>query len=355
MSLHRLAVLFWKDMRYGSRNVIFIFAVVLPVALSLAVSLLFGSLFSETPKLGIVDAGGDSALAAALSDADFLVVTQFNAESDLFAALQTGAVEAGLVLPTGFDAALRDGTARELTIHVWGQTLIRNRAILSAAISEQVLALSGRATPIDVEIVPLGDGVALSWQARLLPFVVLMSVVVGGVMVPASSMVDERQHRTLSAISITPLAMREIYLVKGFTGGVLALFSGFVTLSLNGGWGPQPLLLFGVLGLGATFAAAFGVFLGTMIKDVQTLFATIKGLGLILYAPGIIAVFPDLPQWLAQIFPTYYIMHPVMEISQNGAGLGDIAIELVVLAVLTALMIFGLGLTAERLQTQIAA
>lgn len=352
MSIRRLGILFRKDLIYGSRNIVFVFALVLPLVLSLMMGLLFGTLFNEKPKLGLVDPES-SRLSAALQASEYLIVQRYETESVLLSDLSSGAVEIGLVLPTGFDAAMQSGTVSELTLFVWGQSLIKNRTTISAAVTDALVTISGRETPITINTVAVGDRAIVSWQQRLLPLVVLMSVVIGGVMVPASSMVDEKQRHTLRALTTTPMTMAEIFLTKGFMGVLLAIFSGVAILTLNGGWGSQPALLLLVLALGGTLASAFGVFLGARVKDIATLFATIKSMGILLYAPGLISLFPEnIPQWIARVFPTYYIMQPVLDISQKGAGLGDIAFDLLVLLVMIALMMGGLAVTAARLQVQ---
>ncbi|MBK9122274.1 MAG: ABC transporter permease [Chloroflexi bacterium] len=354
MSFRRVGVLFMKDLRYGSKNFIFVFAVVMPLVVSLVVGLLFGTLFSEKPKLGIVDMG-DSELAALLAAADFLAVQSYDSEADLTAALETGGAEVGLVLADGFDAALRSGERTEITFFVWGQSLVRNRAIISAAVADSALEISGRETPITVDIVLVGDRAEVSWQQRLLPLLVLMAVVFGGMMVPATSMIEERLKRTLSAVTTTPMSMAEVFAAKGLMGVALSIFSGFAILTLNGGWGPQPILLVLLLTISGMFAAAFGIFVGSRVKDIQTLFALMKSTGILIYAPAIVALFPEaIPQWIARLFPTYYIMQPVLDISQGGAGLGDIALDLLVLCAMTAAAIFALGRTAERLQVRAA-
>ncbi len=352
MNIRRIGVLFLKDLLYSSRNVIFVMAVVLPLFLSLVMGLLFGTILSDKPKLGISDAGG-SKLTADLLAADFLIVERYESPDALLAALDTGAVEVGLVLPENFDNDLLTSTRTELTLYVWGQSLVKNRAIITAAITEQVVALTGRETPITINAVPVGDRTALSWQQRLLPLIVLMAVMIGGIMVPATSMVEEKQTRTLRALTVTPMSMGEVFFAKGLMGVLLSVFSGIAILTLNGGWGPNPALLLVVLVTGGTLAAAFGVLLGSRVKDIQTLFAVIKGMGILLYAPGLISLFPDsIPQWIARLFPTYYVMQPVIDISQKGAGLGDIAVDLLILVIITAVMIAGLSLSAGRLQVQ---
>ncbi len=352
MSIRRMAVLFRKDLQYGSRNVVFIIAIILPLVLSLVMGLLFGTVFAETPRLGITYSG-TSQFAVDLLASDFMVVREYPSQDALLADLETGGVEVGLALPENFDAAVQSGEITDVTFYIWGQSLVKNRAIIMAAVTDDLVTLTGRESPIAVNAVLVGDRAALSWQQRLLPLVVLMSIMIGGIMVPATAMIDERQARTLRALTVTPLGMGEVFLTKGLMGVLLSVFSGVAILTLNGGWGPNPALLLVVLALGGTLAAAFGVFLGAQVKDLQTLFAVIKAMGILLYAPGFIALFPDsIPQWIARFFPTYYVMQPVLDISQRGAGLGDIAVDLVILVGITALLIIGLGLSAERLQVR---
>jgi ABC-2 type transport system permease protein len=100
-------------------------------------------------------------------------------------------------------------------------------------------------------------------------------------------------------------------------------------------------LLLGVVLLGAIFSAEVGVLMGGLVKDINSLFATIKAIGLLLYAPALITMFPEIPQWSARIFPTYYVVQPVIEIVQHGAGLSDIAWQLGILL----LLIVGTGIT----------
>ncbi len=353
MSLRRIGVLFLKDLQYSTRSFVFVFALVMPLVLSLILGLLFGSLFGRNATLGLVYAG-DSPLAATLLASDAINVTRLESEQALLDTLSTGGVDVGLVLPAGFDEALRAGEVGSLDLFVWGQSLLSQRTIISAVIAEALADASGRDLPITVSVVPVGAREAMSWQQRLLPMVVLMSVVLGGLLVPTAGLIDERQKRTLSAITTTPMTMGEVFITKGLMGASLSVFSGFLTLTLNGGWGPNPALLFVVMALGGTCAAAFGVLLGSRLKDLQTMMAVIKGIGILLYAPGIIMIFPEIPQWIARLFPTYYILQPVLQVSQNGAGLAEIAPDLIVLLAITAVLIALVSLTSRRLQTQIA-
>ena len=95
--------------------------------------------------------------------------------------------------------------------------------------------------------------------------------------------------------------------------------------------------------VGSAVAAAFGVLLGSLVSDINSLFATIKGLEIFLYAPACVYMFPEIPQWIGKIFPTYYIIQPVIEITQQNAGWGEVLPELGITVVFFVLIVIGIG------------
>jgi ABC-2 type transport system permease protein len=84
------------------------------------------------------------------------------------------------------------------------------------------------------------------------------------------------------------------------------------------------------------------------LKDINSLFATMKAGGLLLYAPAIIQLFPGIPQWLARIFPTYYVINPVMEITQRGGGWTAVAPDLFILFTFVLLLLAALVFLTRR-------
>ena len=80
----------------------------------------------------------------------------------------------------------------------------------------------------------------------------------------------------------------------------------------------------------------------------------IKVLGLVLYAPGILEIFPQVPQWIGRVFPTYYIMNPLLEISRNAARFADVALDLAILIGFIVILAFVLAREIQRQQQQLA-
>ncbi len=351
MKLRRIGVLFGKEFVYNAKNFFFIFAIIVPIVVTLVISLVFGSLFSEKPKLGILDQGGSRFVAMA-TELESLISREYSSVSELMSAVEIGAVDIGVVLPAGFDSLVEGGEQVEISAYIWGESLLKNRAILGAAIASLIRNMSAEEAPVEVIMTTVGDGENIPWEDRLLPLIALLAVILGGSLVPASSLVDEKQKRTLTALTTTTASLGEVFLAKGLMGGSLSLVMGVVTLVLNRAFGTQPLLMLLVLALSATLAAAFGLLLGALIKDVNTLFATVKGMGIILYAPAILYWFPQLPEWIAKIFPTYYIIGPIIEISQKGATWPDIATDVYILVGLILVMVGVLAFILNRARRQ---
>lgn len=351
MSPRRIGILLKKDLIHSSKSFIFIYAVVMPLAISLVLTLVFGTLFSEKPKLGVFDEG-DSTLTTSVMEQEAIEGKGYDSASALRKAVETGAMDMGIIVPAGFDDAVRRGEAVAITAYTWGESLAKNRDILENTITGLARDMAGQEVPIEIAAFELGDGESIPWRDRLLPLIVLMAVLFGGTMVPATSLVDEKQKLTLKALVITPTTLGDVFLTKALIGMVLSTLIGVLVLVLNQAFGSQPLMLVMVLALGATLAAGFGVFLGAMVKDITSLFATIKAVGILLYAPAIVYMFPQIPQWIGRVFPTYYLVGPVFKITQQNGGWSDIAADVFVLVGLIVAMTCIVGVMVRKARTR---
>ncbi|KIX11294.1 hypothetical protein X474_25085, partial [Dethiosulfatarculus sandiegensis] len=130
MSLSRIWKVLRKDLALGPRSSIFLWAIVLPFALTLILQVAFGSLFDPKPRLGIVD-DGDSSITAAISDMDGIELTLLDDAGEMKAQVEANDLDAGLILPQGFDEAVRNGDRPALQFFVGGESYASNRIILT--------------------------------------------------------------------------------------------------------------------------------------------------------------------------------------------------------------------------------
>jgi len=331
MNLRNTGVLLGKELIYGPKNFIFIMAVVIPIILSLVVTAVFGSLFAETPRLGIYDAG-NSTLADRAEQVEAISVSEFALESELIAAVESGALDMGIILPAGFDEALQAGEITGIDAYIWGESLAKDRTLLGVTIASLARDITGGEIDLTIEMVSLGEGRNIPWEDRLLPLIVLMGMFFGGTMLPATSIINEKQKKTISALTVTPATLGDIFMSKALMGVIISLVMGIVVLAINQAFGAHPWLLVGVMALGSIMAVEFGLILGMFARDISTLFATIKSLGILLYAPAFVYMFPALPEWVGRVFPTFYIIQPVVAVSQRGEGWSGVALEVAILA-----------------------
>ncbi len=341
MSIRRIAILLRKELVWGPKNFLFIFALIVPLVFTLLLNLLSGTFFSGKPTLGIV--GGSTAVIAQAEANEAILVRTYAHEAALREATAAGAVDMGLLLPPDFDSRLAQNETAQVTVFVWGESLLRDRITLATAIVSLSRELAGQDAPLQLTEVTLGEGESMPWDERLLPFIVLMAIIFGGIMVPAASLVEEKQKRTLTAVITTTTSLGELFMAKGLLGVLLSLVMAALILLINRAFGSQPMLLAGLLTLAAIMAAIFGVLLGAFTKDLTSLFATMKAIGLLLYAPAFLYIFPGIPEWIGRIFPTYYIIAPIMTISLFDGQWTDIQSDVLILILLILLL---LALTA---------
>jgi ABC-2 type transport system permease protein len=332
--MRRVWTLLKNDVLRQPKDAIVVMSLVMPVLLALFVNLAFGNIFTERAKLGVYDEG-DSRVVGILKENGGISVGMYETEQALRAAASNGAVDMGLVLPRDFDDSILEGAVR-LKAYVWGESLAKNRVLIPVSLADAVHQAAGVDAPVEVQTIALGEPPGLPWGNRLLPLVVLMAVFFGGMMLPASSLVNEKQKRTLEALFVTPATLGNIFMAKGIVGAVLAFAMGAITLIISG-YGASLLPLLPALALGAVMASEIGLLAGALVRDMDTLYAVWKFGGLLLFGPAIVYMFPQIPQWAGYLFPTFYVIKPTIDIAVSGNSLNAELLYLAILAGLTAL------------------
>ncbi len=339
-----------KDLSLGPRSPLVLYAFVLPVIMTILIRGVFGSLFDPDPRLGIVDEGTSVVTTAAL-ELKGIEVSILEDRDALLTRVEANDLDAGLILQPGFDAAVRSGDRPELQLFVGGESLASNRIVIAVAALDLVRGLAGETPPVEVEVVSLGDEAPLEISARLIPLIVIYAVALAGAMVPAASLVDEKEKRTIDALLVTPLNVNDVMAAKAAFGVILATATGVITLALNGGFGSAALATLVAIAVAGVMMAEIGLILGAWAEDENTLFTAFKGGGLLLFYPVIFYIWPDLPTWIAQLGPTYYFLQPIFDLAVNDASFGDVLPEIAVaLAICAALVpaVVAMGKRMER-------
>ena len=346
MNLKRVFKILRKDFSVGPRKPFFIWALVIPFALTLLFQFAFGSLFEPQPRLGIVDLG-NSELTRAAQELEGFSITLLDDANELLNLVESHDLDAGLVLPADFDQAVKAGEKPLLQFHLSGESLAANRIIIAVTAIDLLRNLEGEAAPVIIKTEYLGDpGLPLS--IRMVPVLVFYALVMAGIWVPSASLVEEKENGTLTAVLVTSARASEILTAKWLMGFFFAVFLAIATLFLNRAFGSRPLEVLAVIAIAAALTAEIGLIIGIVSKTATMLFTLIKSLGLFLFVPVIFYLFPDWPQWIAKLFPLYWIIKPIWEVSVMGQTLGSVFFEIMVSGAIIAGLFFLIMIMKRR-------
>jgi ABC-2 type transport system permease protein len=325
----------------------------MPLLITFLVSSVFGSLFDVSPKLAIVDLGSSDVTAAAV-ELGGIETTILPDVATLLQRVEAHDFDAGLVLPAGFDAAIAAGEDPDLGFYISGESLASTRIILAVTTLDLVRGVEGSEPPVIVVVTPVGDEDFVPISDRLLPTMVIYAVMIAAIFLPAASLVDEREKRTLDAVLVTPTRMSDVLVGKGTFAVVLAVILGFVTLALNGALAGQPVTMVLILFIGSVMLMLIGLALGLWAKDITTMYTAIKGGGIIIFLPVIFTLFPGLPQWIPKLVPTYYFLQPIYDVAIHGHTLGDVVPELLIAVAVSAALVPFVAWVARRSERHLA-
>jgi len=347
LNIGRVLRILFKDFSVGPRKPFFIWALVMPFALTLLFQFAFGSLFEPKPRVGIVDLG-NSALTGAVQELEGFEVSILQDEEELIKKVEEHDFDAGLVFPVNFDEAVKSGNKPVLEFYISGESLASNRIVISVTTIEMIRALEGSEPPVDVQMVYFGEP-GLPISIRLVPVIVFYALVMAGIWVPSSSLVEEKEKGTLTALLVTSARLNEVLAAKWLLGFIFAIFLASATLFLNQAFGPRPLEVMVVVIIAAALTSMIGLLIGIYSKTATMLFTLIKSLGIFLFIPVVFYLFPEWPQWIAKIFPLYWIISPIWEVSVMGESLDTVWLEILVAVAITLAMIPPLLLLKKRI------
>jgi ABC-2 type transport system permease protein len=372
---------------FRERSTIF-FVIVLPMLIILLLGAAFGGRF--TPKVGVVTSGSGQlgeGLVAALGENEDLEVKRYEAEGALLTAVERGNVQAGLVVPAGYDRTLRGGGEAALQYLArpdqLGQQL---RSTVDAAVAGQAGLLRAARFAEQLQLAPFEEGLATATLVGpQIPAVTVEVETAGEALFPedvgqfdlgaaqelvlfvfltsltgAIALIETRRLGVSRRMLATPTGAGTVVVGEGLGRFGIALAQALIimvatALVFSVDWG-DPLaaavlvLVFCAVGAGA------GMLLGATLSNDQQAVAVslLAGLGLAALGGSMVPleVFPDTVRKVAHLTPHAWANDAFAELVRRAGGLGDILLELGVLAAYAAVL---LGLASWRLRRVIAA
>ncbi|MDV3294163.1 MAG: ABC transporter permease [Nitrososphaerales archaeon] len=337
----------------------------------------FGNPTSNPSPVLLVNAdGGDVASAVQVALASTPGLTMSTAQSgNITSAVQSGTYDIGLVIPTGFSAAVDSGRRSNVTAYY---DPANNRAQLGASLISGVIAsvsnhiastrlqqkgvTQADLNPIGVLQVPVGKviGKGASIAASLFPSFLLYFTFLGGFYFMVDDIAGEKERRSLEALFTLPPSRTDIFLGKYLVAFALSMITAVLGLvgtlfSISeirfGGAQGSPLISYGafpvVLGIMAMAAlslSAVGFCVSTFAKNVREAQQYLSPIFLVLFIPLYVSSFlppSQLSQYAAIPVLGYTLL--LRDVVVGAATAGEAALSIGVNLVFLAVVIW-LGL-----------
>ncbi len=351
MNIARVAVLVARDLGRGPRSPTFLYALVMPVVIALVTKIILLTLFDPLPRLAMADLGS-SEIASALRDNEGIVLNCVGSDQEIRRLVSANHVDAGLVLPVGFDRAIRAGQRPLLKLYLSGQSRLTQRLVLVVSTLDLVRGVEGREPPVNVVATVVGEGGGLPVEDLVVLGILLWPLLVCSTLVPGMLLVQEREQRTLDALLVTPTTLREVFAAKAFLGFGMAILMCAITLALCDALPTRPLAMLAALSVAIAFCCELGLIYGCLARDGKSLYNIVQGCNVVILAPLLFYFFPDWPGWIAKIFPTWWIIDPLYRIGLQGASLAEVWFGLVIALAYCGLLAVAVGWLGRRVLAQ---
>ncbi|MCC7354377.1 MAG: ABC transporter permease [Anaerolineae bacterium] len=332
-----------KDIVDAFNNRYVLFAILMPILMSLLFRLAFGNVDSD--RIGRLNVAvhdpGNSRLVAALRNSSDVNLSQFGDLADMRAAVK-GSIVGGLAVPAGFDDALQKGEQPEVAVYLNPRSGGGERATFRLLVTEQVWAQVNQPFPARITLVDAGtapvSGLMSGGEFRLdlylLVMLLVMALSMTGVFAVPLLLVEEKEKNTLQALLVSPAGPIEVALGKALTGLFYSALIVGILAVLNRGWvGNWPVSALAVL-LGALFMVALGLLMGGIFRTTMQVNTWSSIVMLALLMPSWLTVLP-VPRALETVFrliPSFYMVEPLQLALAGEASLAKVWVNLMILA-----------------------
>ncbi|HSW58554.1 MAG TPA: ABC transporter permease [Dehalococcoidales bacterium] len=352
MNLRIIRALLKKDVKLFLNNRFYLLITILGIVFYVGAYMVLPAKQNETLRMALYAPQLPAAFLQVFGHQGF-EVERFQNRDALKQAVAERAHQVGIALPEDISSVWAAGQKPQIDIFHTAGTPPEMIAAVTRLVEElsfiqtgQVLAFSIQPEILGPDM--LGDQIPL--RDRLRPLLVVFILLVE-IMTLASLISIEIEQGTVRALLITPLRMPGLFAAKGILGAGLAFLQGVLFMLLVGGFNQSPLIVLTTLFLCSLFVVGAAFLLASLSRDVNA----VTGWGLlvliILAVPGFGAAIPGLlPAWI-KIVPSYYLTDTLNRVINYAQGWQDIWLNLLIIAVLAVVLIWG-GMLALRRRYQ---
>ena len=362
-------------------NIFFVF--ILPIGIIIIIGAQFGGGFSPTVGVVVEDDAGDlgESLVEALDQREDVDVLRFETTDSVVTAVERGTVQAAMVVPSGYDAAIRDGDSVEVGFYARPDAAVY-QTVVGAVVSDQATLVRAARFAVDELEVTFDDAFAVAEQVGPAAAGVTVDVETAGEAIFPSSLgqfdlgassqlvlfmfltgltgaaaiIETRRLGVASRMLSTPTTAGTVVTGEGLgrfgvvmVQGLYILFATLLIFQVN--WG-DPLGAAAIMILFGGVCAGAAMFMGTVFKNDQQAggMGVVLGLGIAALGGCMIPLefFSPTMQTVAHITPHAWALDGFAVLVREDGTIADITTELAVLAAFAAVLLTVSGLRLRR-------
>lgn len=165
-------------------------------------------------------------------------------------------------------------------------------------------------------------------EFMLLPSWILFAQVMVGIMITGPNYIEEKEHKTLDALRVSPLTLYEVIIAKGSAILLFSTLSQLLVFILNMGFNTDLLLSIPVMVVGGALFIQVGFIIGLMMNSSKTASAISSIVMVTLFL--IASLYQQLPEWeyILRYIPSVIVVENLMAVFERQFAIFDIALLL---------------------------
>lgn len=345
-------ILIKKEIKLFMNNGFFTVITVLGLVFYLLTFFLLPKTVNETLEFGIYAPTMPPILQQ--FKAQGLKLEAFTSEEKLKEAVLQKKVVAGIVFPADYLEKITAGEKPALKIFLVSELSAELKDTVELMLNEITYWQIGKPLLLEVKEELLGPdmiGKQIPPRKMIIPLFAFFLIITESWGL-ANLIAEEIEKRTIQALLVTPVTIREIFIAKGTTGTLLAFSQALIFLALTGGLAREPILIITSLLLGALLVTGISFLIGSVAKDLMSILAWGVISFIALSLPSFNLMFPGafITNWI-KVIPSYYLVETIYRVMNFDYGWKDTWLYLLYLLIF-ALGFLSLGTIALRRRYQ---
>ena len=244
-----------------------------------------------------------------------------------------GQYVAGIALPADIMEGFMSGQKPKISVYFASDVPEEIKAAVKLIIRELAYQQIGQPLAIEVSEEILGPdlaGMQIPPRDRMRPLFAILLIMTETFGL-ANLISEEVERRTINALLVTPVSVKDLFTAKGITGVSLAFVQAALFMAIIGGMSRQPLIILAALLLGAVLVTGIGFLIAALSKSFMSVVAWGMVVLIILFIPAFGIMFPGAVTGWVKAIPSYYLVDTVHRVSNFGVGWGDVWYNLLIL------------------------